>query len=224
MPGMPITPAGSRSTLLRRAVAAALLALAAAAPIACGPPEPAAPRPDLLLVIVRGQGTALGCYGDAEVHTPRLDAVAARGASMERAYVAAAGTEASLASLLGGRVGADVAAAGAAWSERFRSAGYRTGIVGVMERGALGRRPRLRGDSARRARSGTCARWTASWAAATSGPGASWWCSTASTRTCSARTPRRARRRSAGSAPSRSPTARRGRCSTCSSIAGPPGT
>ena len=137
MPGMPITPGGSRSTLMRLAATASLLALAAAVPIACGPPEPAAPRPDLLLVIVRGQGTALGCYGDDEVHTPRLDDVAARGASMERAYAAAAGSEASLASLLGGRVGADVAAAGAAWSERFRSAGYRTGIVGAMERGVL---------------------------------------------------------------------------------------
>lgn len=137
MPGMRVTSADPRPTLLRRAATAALLALAAAAPIACGTPEPAATRPDILLMVVRGQGTALGCYGDAEVHTPRLDDVAARGALMERAYVAAAGPEASLASLLGGRVGADVAAAGRAWSERFGDAGYRTGVVGAMERGLL---------------------------------------------------------------------------------------
>ena len=134
MPGMSVTSAGSRPTPLRLAATAALLALAAAVPIACEPPEPAAPRPDLLMVIVRGQGTALGCYGNAEVHTPRLDDVAARGALMERAYVAAAGSAASLASLLGGRVGSDVAAAGAVWSERFRSAGYRTGVLGAMKR------------------------------------------------------------------------------------------
>lgn len=137
MPAMRVTSADSRPPLLRLAATAALLALAAAAPIACGAPEPTAPRPDLLLVVVRGQGTALGCYGDAEVHTPRLDDVAARGALMERAYVAAAGSEASLASLLSGRIDADVAAAGKTWSERFQEVGYRTGVVGAMERGVL---------------------------------------------------------------------------------------
>ncbi len=44
-------------------------------------------RPNIVLIVSEDNGAHLGCYGETRVHTPHLDALAARGVRYTRAYV-----------------------------------------------------------------------------------------------------------------------------------------
>jgi iduronate 2-sulfatase len=48
--------------------------------------EPAASRPNVLLILVDDLKPALGCYGDTAARTPHIDALAARGLRFDLAY------------------------------------------------------------------------------------------------------------------------------------------
>lgn len=92
--------------MLRRAPVHSWLPLAAAALLtACAvapPPQPR--RPNILLLYADDLGwNDLGCYGNADHRTPRIDALAAAGARFTDAYAAAAVCAPSRASLLTGR-------------------------------------------------------------------------------------------------------------------------
>jgi arylsulfatase A-like enzyme len=71
--------------------------------LACGGPRPAEPPRHLLLVVVDTlRADHLGCYGYARPTSPAIDALAARGVRVERAYATAPWTKPSLGSILTG--------------------------------------------------------------------------------------------------------------------------
>ncbi len=75
-----------------------LLAMAGCVPLA------AADRPNVVIVMSDDQGTLdLGCYGAADLHTPNLDRLAARGVRFSQFYVGSAVCSPSRASLLTGK-------------------------------------------------------------------------------------------------------------------------
>lgn len=70
--------------------------------LACDRPSPSPPgeRPNVLLFTLdTTRADHLGCYGDAEAHTPNLDGLAARGALFTHAIAQAAVTPVSHASI-----------------------------------------------------------------------------------------------------------------------------
>lgn len=109
--------------------------IAAAAPAA----------PNVLLIVSEDNGPELGCYGDPQARTPRLDRLAAEGVRFERAYVTQAGCSQSRASFLTGLYPHQHGQIGlATWGFRLyredtpnlprslKVAGYRTGIIGKL--------------------------------------------------------------------------------------------
>jgi arylsulfatase A-like enzyme len=92
-----ITPHRFRATI----VAWLACSLAAAWAFAA---SPAAPRPNILLIVSDDQGYAdLGCFGNKEIITPNLDALAKQGLRMTSFYVAWPACGPSRASFLTGR-------------------------------------------------------------------------------------------------------------------------
>lgn len=81
---------------LPRALAAAALALPA---LGCGP-RPPAPRNVVLISVDTLRQDALGCYGNREVRTPNIDALAKDGVLFRRAFSHAPSTLPSHASML----------------------------------------------------------------------------------------------------------------------------
>lgn len=84
---------------LRSGARAGLLLLALVSATAAA----AVPRPNVLFLAADDLRTDLGCYGNTEVKTPHLDALARRGVVFERAYCQQAVCNPSRASVLTGR-------------------------------------------------------------------------------------------------------------------------
>ena len=80
-----------------RAIAPVLVALALAASAAGEPP-----RTNVLFIIVDDLTATLGCLGDRDARTPRMDALAARGVRFDRAFTQFALCNPSRASFLTG--------------------------------------------------------------------------------------------------------------------------
>ncbi len=97
-------------------------------------------KPNFLFILTDDQRyDAMGCAGNRLIHTPNLDALAARGARFDRAFVTLSICSPSRATCLTGRYGSrnGVDRLGAALREgettfarHLKAAGYRTGFVG----------------------------------------------------------------------------------------------
>lgn len=82
-----------------RSISPVLALIAGLAAVAAAAPER---RPNVLFIAVDDLRPDLGCYGDARMRTPNLDALAARGLLFERAYCQVAVCNPSRVSLLAG--------------------------------------------------------------------------------------------------------------------------
>lgn len=83
----------------RRIFAATLLCLC----VAAAPSLLAAERPNVLFIAVDDMSTDIGCYGNAQVKTPHIDALARRGVRFDRAYTQYPLCSPSRTSLMTGR-------------------------------------------------------------------------------------------------------------------------
>jgi len=104
-------------------------------------------RPNVIVIFTDDQGTLdLNCYGSKDLHTPNLDALAARGTRFSQFYVAAPVCSPSRAALLTGRYPQRAGLAHNAGkkgmppdqltiAELLRGAGYRTAIFGKWHLG-----------------------------------------------------------------------------------------
>lgn len=120
-------------------------------------------RPNVILIMADDQGSVdLGCYGAVDLHTPHLDALAARGVRFTQFYSAAPVCSPSRAGTLTGRWPVRAGVPNNAPSQRggagglppeevtiaemFRAAGYATAHVGKWHLGYTpGRLPRAQG-------------------------------------------------------------------------------
>ena len=97
-------------------------------------------RPNFLIFITdQHRARDLGCYGNAIVQTPHIDALAARGLTMDRAYVASPACMPNRASLLTSRLpslhgaksnGVALSVDAVTFPELLGAAGYRTALIG----------------------------------------------------------------------------------------------
>ena len=97
-------------------------------------------RPNFLLITTDQQrADHLGCYGNAQVRTPHVDALARRGRRFDRFYVATGVCMSNRASLMTGRMpsahgsrcnGIPLSRSATTFVDLLRDAGYRTGLVG----------------------------------------------------------------------------------------------
>lgn len=104
----------------------------------------AAERPNVLLIISEDNGPQFGCYGDATVPTPHVDALAATGVRFANAYVTQAVCSPSRASIYTGLFPHQHGQIGLATHQfttvgnppnlprLMKAAGYRTGLVGKL--------------------------------------------------------------------------------------------
>jgi N-sulfoglucosamine sulfohydrolase len=102
--------------------------------------------PNILLITADDIGLHLGCYGDATVPTPHLDALAARGTRFDRGYVPQASCSPARAAILTGFMPMQNGQWGLAYRDSgyqlkpgvvtlpdlLRQAGYLTGIMGKL--------------------------------------------------------------------------------------------
>jgi N-sulfoglucosamine sulfohydrolase len=101
-------------------------------------------RPNLLLITADDLGFQLSCYGEKNIATPRLDALAREGVRFATAYVAQSSCSSSRAALLTGRwphqngqiglahLGFRMQGSQPSLPALLKSAGYRTGIIGKL--------------------------------------------------------------------------------------------
>ncbi len=125
------------------------LASAGAARLAFGATAPeTVKRPNVILILTDDQGsTDVGCYGAGDLHTPNMDALAARGVRFTQFYAAAAICSPSRGALLTGRYPQRNGLTGNAGGEvglpeseitladMFKAAGYRTAVFGKWHLG-----------------------------------------------------------------------------------------
>ena len=125
-----------RDFLAATAGGAALTALRGSAPASARPVR----RPNFLFILTDDQRfDAMGCAGNRLIHTPAIDALAARGVRFDRAFVTLSICSPSRAACLTGRYGSrngvtdlgqGLAAGESTFARRLKRAGYRTGFVG----------------------------------------------------------------------------------------------
>ena len=136
----------------RREFVAGVAALSAAACPAEKPRRDAGERtPRNLLVLLADDmgGRDLGCYGNRDVRTPRLDALAAGGMRFERAYTAVGVCQPSRSSLYTGMYPTRHGAMGfdpirkdiATWPELLREQGVATAMIGKLDVDPLAKFP-----------------------------------------------------------------------------------
>ncbi|MEM9756198.1 MAG: sulfatase-like hydrolase/transferase, partial [Pseudomonadota bacterium] len=97
-------------------------------------------RPNFLFIITdQHRADHLGCYGNATVRTPQIDAIAAKGRRWDRFYVANPICMPNRASIMTGRMcsahgarhnGIPLSKDHTTFVELLRDAGYRTGLIG----------------------------------------------------------------------------------------------
>lgn len=97
-------------------------------------------RPNFLLIVTDQQrADHLGCYGNAVVRTPNIDAIAARGRKFERFYVASPVCMANRASLMTGRLpslhgvrhnGIPLSRDATTFVDLLQESGYKTALIG----------------------------------------------------------------------------------------------
>jgi len=97
-------------------------------------------RPNVLLVVTdQHRADHLGCYGNALVRTPNIDALAARGRRFERCYVTNPNCMPNRAAMLTGRMpsvsgvrhnGVPLPLGSLTFAESMRQAGYSTALIG----------------------------------------------------------------------------------------------
>lgn len=124
--------------------AAAAGAVLATSPMAWATTEPARDRPNILLIVADDLGLQLGCYGDPNARTGRIDELAAGGVRFTRAYVTQPSCSPSRASILtgqypheNGQIGLSHQGFGmkgeiATLPTLLKAAGYRTGLLGKL--------------------------------------------------------------------------------------------
>src|SRR5687767_4757572 len=89
---------------IRLLLAIALLALSGVRQAAAAAaPDAAGGRRNVLLLVADDLGLDLGCYGNAAVRTPNLDALAARGTKFTHAFATVASCSPSRAVMLTGQ-------------------------------------------------------------------------------------------------------------------------
>ena len=122
----------------------AAISVAAQAPTAEHALGRQADRPDIILIVSEDNGPELGCYGDKQARTPRLDALAASGTRFAQAHTTYSLCSPSRASLFTGLYPHQNGQVGLA-THKYRmydgiltmpvfmkQAGYRTGILGKI--------------------------------------------------------------------------------------------
>jgi arylsulfatase A-like enzyme len=97
-------------------------------------------RPNILLIVTdQHRADHLGCYGNAVVRTPNIDALAARGLRFERCYVTNPNCMPNRAAMLTGRMpsvsgvrhnGVPLPLEALTFVETLRRTGYRTALIG----------------------------------------------------------------------------------------------
>ena len=105
-------------------------------------------RPNVILMLSDDQGSVdVGCYGASDLHTPHLDALAARGVRFTQFYVASTICSPSRGALLTGRYpqrnglatnaggGAGLPVGEVTLADAFKDAGYRTAVFGKWHLG-----------------------------------------------------------------------------------------
>ncbi|MGX5817841.1 sulfatase family protein [Chitinophaga lutea] len=137
--------------MIRKIMAALVLAGAAVAVYSFIPPKPKAQRPNVVLIFMddMGYGDPV-CYGGGPYQTPNLDRLAAGGIRFTNFYAAQAVCSASRAGLLTGCYPNRIGINGALWptaptalsndeetiAELLKAQGYRTGMVGKWHLGS----------------------------------------------------------------------------------------
>ncbi|MBT3379532.1 MAG: sulfatase [Lentisphaerae bacterium] len=138
---------GLRFDTDRRPFLRALMAGAALTATVCTRTLAAPPKPEklnILLIVAEDMGAQLGCYGDVQVKTPRLDQFANEGVRFENAFVTQASCSPSRSSILTGLYPHQNGQLGLAHygfripkglpniPRLLKAAGYRTGIMGKL--------------------------------------------------------------------------------------------
>ncbi|MFW6060349.1 MAG: sulfatase-like hydrolase/transferase [Phycisphaeraceae bacterium] len=100
--------------------------------------------PNIVLVTADDMGLQLGCYGDAQAHTPNLDRFAQENVLFRNAYITTPGCSPSRASMLTGlyphqngqiglsHLGFEMKEGIETIPARLKEAGYRTGLLGKL--------------------------------------------------------------------------------------------